>query len=232
MFGIFLCMSGGMLLVAVVNPQGSEAPSALRRFIGFAVGMVSFQGAALILTTAFLRNQEFTWREFLGLDSDRLGTALRLGLMSGLVAVPAAWLINQLSAWAMQSVMLHPEAQETIKVLERSVGWYQRLGFGVMAILLAPVVEEVLFRGIFFAAAKESGYPLLGLWGTSLIFAAIHGNLVTFVPLLLLSIWLTVLYDRTRVLLAPICTHAVFNLLNFVMFLLESRLVTPLPTTP
>jgi membrane protease YdiL (CAAX protease family) len=86
-------------------------------------------------------------------------------------------------------------------------------------VLLAPVAEEVLFRGILYPAIKQMGRPRLALWGTSLLFAAVHMNVVTFVPLAVLALVLTVLYERTNNLLAPITAHVLFNALNFGMLL-------------
>ena len=70
-----------------------------------------------------------------------------------------------------------------------------------------PLVEEVLFRGILYPSVKQLGYPRLALWGTSLFFGLIHSNLMTFVPLTVLSLLLVWLYERTGNLLAPILTH-------------------------
>ena len=47
-------------------------------------------------------------------------------------------------------------------------------------------------------------------------------NLVTFVPLAVLELMLTALYERTDNLLAPITAHALFNALNFfTLFLIQ-----------
>jgi membrane protease YdiL (CAAX protease family) len=91
---------------------------------------------------------------------------------------------------------------------------------GATAVLLAPVAEEMMFRGILYPVIKQVGYPRLALWGTSLLFAAVHLNAVTFVPLTVLALVLTALYERTNNLLAPIAAHLLFNALNFGMLLL------------
>jgi hypothetical protein len=103
-------------------------------------------------------------------------------------------------------------------VLQVSVTLEQRVVFGLAAVLLAPVVEEILFRGILYPAIKQRGYPGFALWGTSLLFAAIHSNLMTFVPLTVLALALVWLYEKTDTLLAPIAAHAVFNAANFFLF--------------
>jgi CAAX protease family protein len=83
--------------------------------------------------------------------------------------------------------------------------------------VLAPVAEEMLFRGILYPAVKQAGFPRLALWGTALLFAAVHQNLVTFVPLTVLALALAWLYERTDNLWAPITAHAMFNAMNFVI---------------
>jgi membrane protease YdiL (CAAX protease family) len=79
----------------------------------------------------------------------------------------------------------------------------------------------MLFRGILYPAVKQFGYPRLALWSTSLLFAAIHMNAVTFVPLATLALILTALYEWTDNLLAPIAAHVLFNALNFAMLLMQ-----------
>jgi hypothetical protein len=79
-----------------------------------------------------------------------------------------------------------------------------------------------LFRGILYPAIKQAGFPRIALWSTVLLFAAVHLNAVTFLPLAVLALILTALYERTDNLLAPITAHALFNALNFVaLFLTE-----------
>jgi len=76
-----------------------------------------------------------------------------------------------------------------------------------------------MFRGILYPVIKQAGYPRLAWWGTALLFALVHLNLVTFVPLLVLALLLTELYERTGNLLAPITAHLLFNALNFAALL-------------
>ena len=92
-----------------------------------------------------------------------------------------------------------------------------RVLIGVVAIFIAPVVEEMLFRGILYPTFKRYGFRHTALWGTALLFAAVHLNRVTFVPLAVLAVGLTWLYEATDNLLAPIMAHGFFNLVNFFM---------------
>ena len=58
----------------------------------------------------------------------------------------------------------------------------------------------------------------------SLLFAAIHANLMTFIPLTFFALVLIALYEKTDNLLAPITAHCFFNSVNFSLFIFQSDL--------
>src|SRR5207245_8117127 len=122
----------------------------------------------------------------------------------------------------------HPlkvKEQQAVHALRVASSWFDRLALGLAAIVLAPLAEEMIFRGILYPALKQWGFRRLALWSTSLLFAAVHLNLATFVPLLVLSLILTLLYEKMDNLLAPITAHALFNGFNFLMlYLVEKQL--------
>ena len=86
--------------------------------------------------------------------------------------------------------------------------------------LIAPVVEEFIFRGYFYGTFRR----YLGPWGamvvTSLLFAVIHLNLLALPSLFVLAICFTLAYEATGSLWVPIVMHAIFNATNltFVLF--------------
>jgi len=98
-------------------------------------------------------------------------------------------------------------------------------GAGLLAIVVAPFVEELVFRGLIYPTLKQNGFPGLALWGTSILFAAIHSNLMILLPLTFLAVVLTLLYETTDNLLAPIAAHSLFNFVNFFWFIAQ-------PTAP
>jgi len=215
------CAYVGLLVGAWVQRfSGTEAAGAsVGRMI---VAALSFQGAGLILIWRFLREQQSGWVEAFGLGNRRR-EAVVLGVLAALIFLPIGWGLQQASALVMTHLphfKLEPQEQLPVQALRVSVSWAGRIAMGATAVLLAPVAEEMLFRGILYPVIKQAGYPRLALWGTSLLFAAVHLNTVTFVPLLVLALVLTALYERTNNLLAPIAAHLLFNALNFGMLLL------------
>jgi membrane protease YdiL (CAAX protease family) len=185
------------------------------------VATLSFQGAVLVLAARFLREHQTGWAEGFGFLNQRRQAVL-LGLLAAVIFLPLGWGLQQASTLVMTHLphwKIEPQEQLPIRALRVSLSWGGRLTLGAAAVLLAPVAEEVLFRGILYPAIKQMGHPRLALWGTALLFAAVHMNVVTFVPLTVLALVLTALYERTNNLLAPITAHVLFNALNFAALL-------------
>ena len=213
---LMVCAYSGLFLGMWVQQSSgvAGAESSIWRVI---VASLSFQGAGLVLIARFVRAHQVSWSEAFGFSNHR-GKAVLLGTLIALLFLPLGWGLQQAAAFVMTHLphfKLEPEDQLPVHVLRVSMSWPGRITLGAAAILLAPVAEEILFRGILYPAVKQFGFPRLALWGTALLFAAVHMNAVTFLPLAVLAVVLTALYERTDNLLAPIIAHALFNALNF-----------------
>ena len=110
-----------------------------------------------------------------------------------------------------------------VETLRQAASWFDRCTLAAIIIVLVPVAEELLFRGILYPWIKQAGFPRLALWGTAVVFAAMHVNLTSFVALFILALILTWLYERTNNLLATITAHSLFNALNFAMVFLSEK---------
>jgi membrane protease YdiL (CAAX protease family) len=220
LIGLFACMSFGILATSVVAPADAPGGSAAK-LLQFVVGSISVHVGGLIVVAFFLREHGVGWVAGFGLASPRRGRTLALAGLAAAISLPVAWFLGDLAARAMEQISLEPVSQQTVQALQASVDWNERIVFGTVIILIAPVVEELIFRGILYPIIKQQGFPRLALWGTSLLFALTHANAMTFVPLTFLAVVLVLLYEATDNLLAPILTHGLFNAANFV-FLVNS----------
>ena len=90
----------------------------------------------------------------------------------------------------------------------------------IAAVVLAPVAEELVFRGLLFRYARGR----LPRWGALLLpaalWAALHG-LTAFAPLLAMGVVLELAYERTGNLAVPMGAHALFNLNTILVLLLD-----------
>jgi hypothetical protein len=220
--GLLISLCVGMLLTLALRKFVPHLRVADEKFYSFIISGVSFQGVALLLTHAFLKQHQVSWADFLGLDQAGLPRALLLAVAVATLALPIALVLNKLSEVIITLLKGQAEMQPTLKILEVSVAAWQRAIFGLAAIVVAPVVEEILFRGILYPAIKTRGFPKLALFGSAFLFALIHANLMTLAPLFFFAIVLTLLYDKTGALLAPITAHSLFNAVNFFVFIFSS----------
>jgi len=89
------------------------------------------------------------------------------------------------------------------------------------AIVVAPICEEVIFRGYLYGAAKRYCGPVGAALSTALVFSAAHASLVALLPLALFGLLLAWLYERAGSLWAPIAAHACFNAATVVLVMMR-----------
>ena len=90
----------------------------------------------------------------------------------------------------------------------------------VFAVLEAPLLEEILFRGVVFRGLAKAMPAWAAMAASGFVFALIHVNAVTLLPLWFLGAAFAWLYWRTGSILAPITTHCLFNMANVVLVFL------------
>jgi len=96
------------------------------------------------------------------------------------------------------------------------------------AVLLAPIVEEIIFRAGIYRFLKSQATILTAQIISGAFFAVMHGNLMSFLPLVVVGIILARVYERSGSILVPICFHACFNGFSLLMLLIMSRSSFPI----
>lgn len=89
-------------------------------------------------------------------------------------------------------------------------------------VVFAPVAEEIFFRGFVFQAMAARKGLVRGLLYSSVLFAAVHGNVAAFLPILAGSAVLAYSLHRTGTLWVPIFAHAFNNAFAFAVLLFSS----------
>lgn len=80
-------------------------------------------------------------------------------------------------------------------------------------VILAPVLEEVLCRGIIYNRLREISNFFISALVSSLIWSAAHMNVVQGFTAILFGIFLAFLYEKFKMLQVTIISHGFFNLI-------------------
>ena len=92
-----------------------------------------------------------------------------------------------------------------------------------LACVIGPVVEEIFFRGFFYPALKRYFSAGWAMAATAALFALVHENLFSFVPIFFLGFVLCYLYEKRSSIVAPIFLHITHNLVFLGYFFLAKK---------
>ena len=130
-----------------------------------------------------------------------------------LVVPPALLLVPALTV-AMMAVLNLLVFVAPLSAWEESM--FSRMADGSIAATLAvcamaPLLEEMLFRGIVLRGFLQRYSRWQAILGSALLFGAAHLNIYQFIVGLVLGTVLGWLYERTRSLIPCIALHAAYN---------------------
>lgn len=218
----FVCLGLGIGAVGLLHKLGVTGFKQDSDFGNILLGTLCLQGATWLLIPFFLRQHQLGWREAFGFRGPKIKHILWLTV--GFVIIFFIVLLLQgASIQVMKMLGRPPKDEGAVLLLLNAKSWWTIAYLGVVTIVLAPVAEEFIFRGVLFPFIKQHGFLRLAWFGVSALFALIHANLPTFVPLFVLALALTWLYNKTDNLLAPITAHALFNAINFALLLWQMQ---------
>jgi membrane protease YdiL (CAAX protease family) len=144
------------------------------------------------------------WVTLLGVVAANLGfgvALVELGRITGFqLAAPARWMMASSGVGAIIDIA----------------------NLVTFAALLAPVVEELVFRGVLFRKWRRTLGPVKGLLLSSALFGVIHGG--TMLPLAISGLSFALLYTSTRTLWAPILAHILNNSFSVAAVLVSRSL--------
>jgi membrane protease YdiL (CAAX protease family) len=117
--------------------------------------------------------------------------------------------------WGLFLLRFGIQAQEPIVPLFGD-GKEALISVFVVGAILAPMIEELVFRGFLFAGLRKQYRLSTATIVSGAIFGAIHLQPFAFPPLFLLGVILALLYERTGSLWAPILMHFCVNALALI----------------
>jgi hypothetical protein len=190
---MFNVLQGLILLIAY---RGSAAPGLPALTISFGVaGALTFASLRLVYWRAGTQGVP-------RLMPERLVRALGWGVVAGLLPAVGAWLyLRHLTALGQAFTPLTDTA---------------RLALPVLSVLMAPLAEEFICRGLVYGGLRRSVPDWVAIVLSSALFAAVHPSL-SVVPVFFAGACFALAYRATGTLLAPILAHAIYNVVVLAM---------------
>lgn len=230
----------GLTLIGVLQKVGAASFQPLTGPGAIVLDTLAFQGVTWVLIFFFLRMHEVDWRDAFGLRRGGLHHLWFPTIPVAIALVLAAWLLQFTVVFALTTIGWQPQPEIAVTMIMNAKLLWLRIYLGVFTVAIAPVAEEFIFRGMLYPFIKQFRWPtltrffrqfgwpklawflrqrawrMLAWFGVSFLFALIHWDVVAFVPLFLLALGFTWLYEKTGSLLAPITAHSLFNTTNLI----------------
>ena len=115
----------------------------------------------------------------------------------------------QLAEWIARKTGA-PELQDVVTSI-RDGSPDTRMLMIFMAVIVAPITEEIYFRGTVYNILKKWSGAVSAAMASALFFSVVHGSLTQFIPLTLFALIQCWAYERARSLWLPILLHMLFN---------------------
>jgi membrane protease YdiL (CAAX protease family) len=101
------------------------------------------------------------------------------------------------------------------------------LMFAVFGVAVAPLLEEIIFRGFLFQVLWEIGGPKVAILATAALFALLHagqlaGNWGSVVLIFVVGCVLSFVRYRSNSIIPSFIVHTSYNATLFVLFALSS----------
>jgi membrane protease YdiL (CAAX protease family) len=173
------------------------------------IASAAFTVGLLLAVAGFLRLRRF--------DLDSLGGFSKIGFFRTAITagifILAAYPLILLADVATQRILqgAPPPLQPIVEMFNESSTLEKRILIIVIAVSLAPLAEEFIFRFFIYGVMKRYLGRGVAVVASALLFAAVHAHLPSFAPLFVLGSCLAVAYEWSGSILVPMTMHALFN---------------------
>lgn len=169
--------------------------------------------AVVIFIIGILVYRNVSLTRVLGWDAQSFGGALWRALLCLVAAYPLLMLVQAMVYGAAGG---NVTPQDVVEFLHDAKSPRDRMAVLAMAVIVAPLAEETIFRGYLYPVGKRYLGSFVSAVATASIFAVLHGHAASIPALFTLALCLALSYEKTGSLLVPMLMHAVFNAVSIV----------------
>lgn len=202
-----LILVGWFLLNLNIAIRGGETVYRTRDLIVTGI----FSLVVLSVLTSLLQFRGFSVLSLGGFSRLSFGRIVSTAAVLLLAAYPLLFVADGISHWFLGS---GSSRQQIVEMFTGSETLQQRVMIIVLAVSIAPLTEEFIFRFFLYGVLKRYLGRSAGLFLNALLFAAVHAHLPSFAPLFVLGGCLTLAYEWSGSILVSMTMHALFNFLS------------------
>lgn len=157
----------------------------------------------------------------LGLTLKKYLKSTFLGLIGYITILPTMGLILFLVSMLAERIGYRPSPHPLFSIFLKEENMGLVLYYVFLGAIFGPVVEEIFFRGFAYSAIKKRTGPRWAILISAAIFALVHMNIFSFLPVMFLGITMAYLYEKTGSLIPSITLHIIHNsiLISFVFLI-------------
>ena len=113
------------------------------------------------------------------------------------------------------------KGHEIVEEYEQTRSLMARLGILLAILVEAPLIEEVVFRGVLFQSIKRYGGGVVAIVASAVVFGVLHPGLFVKVNIFFLGLVFGYLFDKTGSIVPGIVLHFLFNLTPAIAMMLQ-----------
>lgn len=202
---ILAVLLASFFLLTLAGASSPKVPRMGNRELIFSAALTV---ALLLALAGFLRLRRFDLNSLAGFS--KIGF-FRTAITGGVLILAAYPLIFLADVVTQRLLKRAPEKQAIVEMFSQSSTIQQRILVIILAVSLAPLAEEFIFRFFFYGVAKRYFGRVVAVVASALLFAAVHGHLPSFAPLFVLGSCFAIAYEWSGSILVPMMMHALFN---------------------
>ncbi|ADY55092.1 Abortive infection protein [Syntrophobotulus glycolicus DSM 8271] len=213
---VILLIYGAEVFLGWMNPSlNVEILTGFLKYFGIGIGETLLVLLGLFLFIKIIRASFAD----LGLSSLK-----PVHLFTGLTGGIFLFAITGLLGTFIASILGTPSPQSFAMAVSGADSIWKYVFLFILGGLLAPFQEEVIFRGLIYPPLRGDYGKWKGILLTATFFAAMHFDLMRFIPLLAGGIVLTWLYEQSKSLWPAVIAHSTWNILMIILIIVQKGL--------
>lgn len=219
---VILFLFFGYMIVIVESLVAGIVPALKNHNVRMMLNSAILDGLSVAFIITFALKQHGEKLIALGLSLKNFVRNVFYGIVGYIAAVPVLVAVL-LAIIALTNLLRYvPPQQPVVELFMKEENTAFLTFTSIFAAIVGPMIEELFFRGFLYNAVKRHIGIVWAMVVTAAFFAALHTNLVGFLPIMILGLVLAYLYEKTGTLVAPITVHIIHNLsMVFFVFLLK-----------